>query len=31
VTVERSQAGDLQNPRIELGRAGLNGQPSIVT
>jgi len=29
VTVERSQAGDLQNPRIELARAGLNGQVTI--
>src|SRR4030095_6640164 len=29
VTVERKQAGDLQNPRIELARTGLNGQITI--
>jgi hypothetical protein len=29
VTVERAQAGDLQNPRIELARTGLNGQVTI--
>jgi hypothetical protein len=29
VTVERKQAGDLQNPRIELARTGLNGQVTI--
>jgi len=29
VTVERSQAGELQNPRIELARTGLNGQVTI--
>jgi hypothetical protein len=29
VTVERKQGGDLQNPRIELSRAGLNGQVTI--
>ena len=29
VTVERAQAGELQNPRIELARTGLNGQVTI--
>lgn len=29
VTVERAKAGDLQNPRIELARTGLNGQVTI--
>jgi hypothetical protein len=29
VTVERTQAGDLQNPRIELARTGLTGQVTI--
>jgi hypothetical protein len=29
VTVERKPAGDLQNPRIELARTGLNGQVTI--
>jgi hypothetical protein len=29
VTVERAKAGDLQNPRIELARPGLNGQVTI--
>lgn len=29
VTVERTQAGDLQNPRIELTRPGLTGQVTI--
>lgn len=29
VTVERAQTGDLQNPRIELARTGLNGQVTI--
>ena len=29
VTVERTQSGDLQNPRIELARPGLTGQVTI--
>ena len=29
VTVERAKSGDLQNPRIELARTGLNGQVTI--
>ena len=29
VTVERAQAGELQNPRIELARPGLDGQVTI--
>jgi hypothetical protein len=29
VTVERAKGGDLQNPRIELARPGLNGQVTI--
>jgi hypothetical protein len=29
VTVERTQSGDLQNPRIELARPGLQGQVTI--
>ena len=29
VTVERTQSGDLQNPRIELARTGLSGQVTI--
>jgi hypothetical protein len=29
VTVERAQAGNLQNPQIELARPGLNGQVTI--
>jgi len=29
VTVERTQAGELQNPRIELARPGLTGQVTI--
>jgi len=29
VTVERKQGGELQNPRIELARTGLNGQVTI--
>ena len=29
VTVERAKGGELQNPRVELARPGLNGQVTI--